>query len=205
MSGQITGVSGNDVIINAPLINPLDDQSLKTRTAVATKDTVITVYKLKSSAQITADAKTGQQEMADAQKQMSSAQAQIAKCGPVVPGAASSSNSTSGCDQANKDYAAALQQLNQANQLMDIYVKSDNASLSDLKAGMQITVYGEQTAPAANQTVAPLPGASNFADISEQAKFNVSQIVARESILFRPRRVFRVRPRQLLFLSTSAQ
>lgn len=48
LSGEITEISGNKIVFSTPLINPLDDESLKARTVLVTKDTEITIYKLKS-------------------------------------------------------------------------------------------------------------------------------------------------------------
>lgn len=175
LSGQITKVSGNEVTFTAPLVNPLDDESLKTRTAVADDKTTITLYRQKTADQITADQKAGQTETADAQSQIASFQKQLNKCGP-----GGTSSNTADCQKIYDDYNAAMQKLNDARALMDNFAKVDNAKLSDLQAGMQITVYGAEIKQAANQPAAPMPPAGNFTDISEQAKFTASQIIARE-------------------------
>jgi hypothetical protein len=60
---------------------------------------------------------------------------------------------------------------------MSPFAKVDNATLSDLKAGMQITVYGEKIDQTGNK---PMANPANFADISGSLKFNVSAIDARE-------------------------
>jgi hypothetical protein len=178
LSGQITGVNSNEVAFTAPLVNPLDDASLKTRTAVVTNDTTITLYRLKSADQLAADQQNGQKQMTDLQSQISSLQSQMNKCGPAAIGFTANS---ADCQTISKEYSDALQQMNQANQLMDMYVKVNNASLNDIKSGMQITVYGEKVQqPSNSQPAALAPLMNSFADISEQAKFNVSLIEVRE-------------------------
>jgi len=174
LSGKIKQVNGDEVSFTAPLINPLDDQSLTNRTAVITKDTVINLYRQKTSDQIAADQKTAQSNMADARSQLSSLQSQESKCMMMAP-TASTSTDKSDCQTVNKKYNAAQQEMNAAMQLSDMFTKVDNATASDLKADMQVTVYGAATAQTGNQV---MPG--NYADISGQVKFNVSQIVARE-------------------------
>ncbi|MDD4902580.1 MAG: hypothetical protein PHE24_05615 [Patescibacteria group bacterium] len=183
LSGQITKVSGNEITFTAPLPNPLDDESLKTRIAVVSKDTVITLYRLKPAEKAASDLKEGQAEMAVLQTQMAALQTQLNKC-MMPPAAAAQASAANGpseeCQAASKSYNEAIQKSNQAGQKMDAYEKVDKAAITDLKAGMQISVLGQEIKQADNQT-APMAMTGNFADISQQAKFTVSQVTAREA------------------------
>ncbi|HTX86724.1 MAG TPA: hypothetical protein VMC41_01490 [Candidatus Nanoarchaeia archaeon] len=175
LSGQITAINGQQITFSAPLANPLDNESLKIRIAVVTDQTVINLSRQKSAEQIRADQASGQKALSDIQSQISALQGELSKCAPGAATAASNSD----CAAISKNYADAILKQNQAIQQMDIFEKVDNASLADLKPGMQITVYAEKIAPAASQT-SGAPGTSNFADISQLLKFNVSLIEARE-------------------------
>jgi hypothetical protein len=175
LSGQITDISGNNITFTAPLANPLDDESLKTRTAVVANDTTITLYRQKSVEQMAQDQAAGQKAMTDLQGQISSLRIEMSKC--QAPTASSSAKSGDACATLSNEYADAIQKQNQINQQMSPFAKVDNATLSDLKAGMQITVYGEKIDQTGNK---PMANPANFADISGSLKFNVSAIDARE-------------------------
>jgi hypothetical protein len=181
LSGTISSINGQDIVFSTSLVNPLDDASLTSRTAVVTPDTVITLYRQKTPTQIAADQAAGQKAITDIQTQITTLQSQMSKCSQGNLVSPATPNSTSdACIATSKQYADALQKQSQIVQQMDVFEKVDNASLSDLKAGMQITVYGTKISQSVNQA-GPTPiAASSFTDISEQSKFNVSAIEARD-------------------------
>jgi hypothetical protein len=171
LSGQITGVSGNEITFSAPLLNPLDDESLKTRVATVSGDTVVNLYRQKTADQAAADLNAGQKTMEDLQLKINSLQNKVDKC-LVNPAG-------KGCDTAAQEYSDALQKQKQASEQMDAFEKISNPPLTDLKVGMQITVYGEKVRQPENQTVGS-PVTEAFSDISQAVKFTASLIEVRQ-------------------------
>lgn len=118
--------------------------------------------------------------MAEFQNQADSLRSLMSKCLPAGP-APVADNSDSDCQKISKDYADVLQKINQAGQKADMFEKIDKASAGDLKAGMQITVYGREIKQVENQAAPVVAITGNFEDISEKLKFETSRIEAREA------------------------
>jgi paraquat-inducible protein B len=137
---------------------------------------VITLYRQKSADQMAQDQQNGQKTMADLQSQISSLRIEMNKCQASIT---SSTKSGNDCAAISAELADAIQKQGQANQQMSPFAKADNATLSDLKAGMQITVYGEKINQTGSQPAGYL---GNFVDISQSLKFNVSALEVREML-----------------------
>jgi hypothetical protein len=183
LSGQITAINGKEISFSVSLRNPLDDESLKTRVAVIDDSTKITLYHYKDSEQSAVDRGDAQKTLSDTQGKISSLQDKIDKCRSSAA-EASSTNNSSNCDSLSQKYNDLLKKQTDAFKKMDMFDEVSNASLSDIKPGMQITVYGTaiNTATTTENGSAPMPGGSDLTDISNQAKFNVSRIEVRETL-----------------------
>ncbi len=178
LSGQIKEINGKEISFTAALINPLDDESLKTRIAVVNNDTKITVWKLKSADQAAKDRTEGQAQVAKAQKDIADLNAQIMVCeqkrtssstGPAVV-----IEESANCKAARAQSIELMKTMSDASLKMEMYQKIDNASLSDIKAGWNITAVALVTNKATSTMMA------QYENIVSSQKFTASAIDVRE-------------------------
>ena len=187
LSGQITAVKGKEISFKTALINPLDDESLKTRIAVIDNNTKITVWKLKTSEQAAKDQKESQATTASLQKESEALRATINDCNqkmmktaaPTAAPTAAITEESADCKTARAKSDANMKAMVDAQQKMDVYQKVDNASLSDVKVGWNISVMS-LALKTGDATKAPTPMMSQYENIASSQKFTASSIDVRE-------------------------
>lgn len=180
LSGQVKEVKGKEISFTAGLINPLDDESLKTRTVIVGDDTKITVYKLKNTEQLTKDREEAQASLASLQKENNSINTELSECNKAsMNGAtpATMTNESDSCKQAREKFNKNMQAMNEAQQKMDMYQKVDGAKLSDIQSGWNITVMAEVVKKGEDKDPAMM---SQYVNISSAQKFTASSIDVRE-------------------------
>jgi hypothetical protein len=151
LSGQVSSVSGNKIVFSAPLSNPLWDDSLKTRTAIISKDTVITVSTPLSPEQMQANQQAGQKQMTDLRAQMDALNSKLADCSPTE-------TASSTCGQNRQKINDLQTAMFAAQKLMMPISTQATGTLADILTGENISVISDQ-------------------DISEVPQFAVKQII----------------------------
>ena len=181
--GQITAVSGKEVTFTTNLINPLDDESLKTRTAVINDNTKINVWKLKSADQAAKDRANAQAALASLQKQSDTLRATVGVCdqkriNAVIPMVVV--DESADCKDARTQSDLIMKAMNDANAKMDMYQKIDNPSLSDIKAGWNITAVALAMKTSGSDKD-PMLLVLQYENIASVQKFTASSIDVHEA------------------------
>jgi hypothetical protein len=149
--GQVISVSGDKVVFSAPLSNPLWDDSLKTRTAVIDKDTIITISTPLSPEKMQANQQAGQKQMADLRAQIDTLNSKLANCSPTE-------TASSNCGQNRQKINDLQAAMFAAQSLMMSIPTQATGTLADISTGDNISVISDQ-------------------DISEAAQFTIKQII----------------------------
>jgi hypothetical protein len=178
LSGQVQSVNGKEVSFSTSLINPLDDESLKTRIAVINDDTKISVWKMKSAEQMAADQKDGQEEMAELQEESMELNKEMSSCMEKRM-ANPESGAGDACQAVNEKSNKMNQAMMAAQQKMDMYQKIENAGPGDIKAGWNISVTAAPAEKSAD-VESPMGMFSQYENIASSNKFIVSAIDVRE-------------------------
>jgi hypothetical protein len=150
LSGQVKSVSGNKIVFTAPLINPLWDDSLKTRTAIVDDKTVIMISTPLSPAEAQANQAAGQKQFADLRSQIDSLNTKVVKCSPGY-------SASSTCGQERTQLMDLQGQMMSSQRLMMPAPKQATGTIADIKVGQNISVSADQ-------------------NISELAQFTAKQI-----------------------------
>jgi hypothetical protein len=171
LSGQITKINGQKISFSTALVNSLDDESLKNRIADVDDNTEIILYRLKSADTLAADQKEAQTEMKTLQEQREVLHEKINQCGQAA------SQASKDCLETGVSYDYVTQQIVAAEKKMGIYEEIDNALITDLKEGMNITVIAQKVKASVDSK--PLLTVS-FENIAENPEFIAGTIQARE-------------------------
>ncbi|MDD4902583.1 MAG: hypothetical protein PHE24_05630 [Patescibacteria group bacterium] len=167
LSGTVLSVAGNEVSFSAPLVNPLQDENLKTRVAVVTADTKIYVYKLRSQAERDQAAKDSAAEIKKLQDDLAAVDAAFKNCGVKA--------NPAGCADEQKNRQDIQAQIFQLRSLSDQYAKAEG-TLADIKSGWLITAVAGK---AANQTD-NVSVEQRGVNIASAPKFEAASIEVRE-------------------------
>jgi len=139
MSGTVKEISGNKILIDVPLPNPLYDESLKTRSVVADK-AVLTVRKRRSQAEIEKNRAAGEKELASINAQIAAGENDLADCPPMTM---ATGNDVCAAKRENqKKLFMKMMEINSS--MMNEYYDVSNPSLSDIKAGDYINIKADQ-------------------------------------------------------------
>lgn len=184
LSGQVAAVNGKEISFTTELINPLDDESLKTRIAVIDDKTEITVWKLKSEEQAAKDREEAQAKLSVLQKESEALRANENACNQermgTAAGPAITGEESADCKIVRAKVMANMEAMSEAQQKMDMYQKIDNANSGDIKAGWNISVTA-QAIETGNEDNGPAMMRSQYENISSKQKFTVSSVDVRES------------------------
>jgi hypothetical protein len=163
LSGQVNKIVGEEITFSTKLLNPLDNDSLKTRIAVIGADTDITLVSLKSPRLSAADQEAIQKEITDLQTKQSVLQSEVIKCYKAMNSAQ--------CQKVSKKNDDLAEKITEAFQKMNPYEKARAASLNEIKPGMQITVFSKEIKSAdSNSSV------TSQEDISSKIKFDAKRV-----------------------------
>lgn len=185
LSGQVKEVSGKEISFNSNLVNPLDDEALKVRTAVVTGDTKVTIWKLKTPEQIANDQKDGQAKMASLQQESEDLRSTMMNCDKArmeIIAAPAANEESAECKDARNQFGEVMKKMDEARQQMDMYQKIENASLSDVKPGWSINVTSV-VIKKAGETDTPAAMMSQNENIASVQKFNAGSIDLREMMV----------------------
>jgi len=151
LSGQVETVSGDKVVFSVPLLNPLWDASLKTRTAVIGSATTITVSTQLAPEVMQANRIKAQTEMTDFSTAITALNTKLAKCAPAQ-------NASSTCAQEQKQLNDLQVQSSVAQRLLLAFSTDATGTISNIATGDNINVISDS-------------------DISEAAQFTAKQII----------------------------
>lgn len=170
LSGTIQSVSGKEVLFTASLVNPLQDASLRNRTAVITDQTKIFVSTLRPQAEIDQAIKNNAEELKKLQSAFTVAETALKTCLPK--------SSPSGCINEQGAEQKVRQQISQLQSVSAQYSRVEG-SLSDIKPNWMITVTAGKSA---NQT--PDQQSTNIANTPkfEAATIEIRQIVQKDTV-----------------------
>lgn len=132
LSGPVLSVSGNEIKFEAQLVNPLQDEKLKNRTAVVTDKTKIYVYSFRSLSDRSKAAKDSADEVNQLQTQLATLDIDEKTC------LNSEGVSSSSCQEKFKERQTIQQKLFQLQSLTEEYSMTEG-TLSDIKSGWLIT------------------------------------------------------------------
>jgi len=118
LNGSVKKISGNKIILSTNLINPLDDETLKTRTAVVDSNTIIEIQKEKTQEEITVE-EAEQSTKIDALKEQ---------------------KKTAVSEEEKMDLEMQIMDL----QMPIDFFKQEKAGIKDIKAGDNISVTAEE-------------------------------------------------------------
>jgi hypothetical protein len=156
--GVVKEVSGGKVVLEVPLRNPLDDESLKVRSVAADKAKIV-VRKRKEQAQLERDRLQAEKEMKVISEKMASLEKELSSC------AASASTEDDACSQKRSERERLFtQNMELSSKLMNEYYELPNASLNDIKQGYSLSVRAAE-------------------DISEKTDFSAVEIEATENMV----------------------
>ena len=182
--GQVKEVNGKEISFTSNLVNPLDDESLKTRTAVITGDTKVTIWKLKTQEQFASDQKDSQAKLTSLQKESDDLRATVMACdkarmGTAVAATPAATEESAECKTARNQSNEMMKKMDEAGQQMDMYQKIDNANLSEVKAGWNVSVTSA-TIKNDDKAGAPVAAMYQNENIASAQKFNAGSIDIRE-------------------------
>lgn len=161
LSGKILSVQGNEVKFEAPLVNPLQDESLKSRIAVVTAATKIYVSTPRTQAEMDKAIEDSAGEISKLQAELSASEVDIKDC-------FAKSGGPTGCTDAQKRQQTIQVKLDQLRSLSAASVRTEG-TMSDIKPGWLITVSAgkDEKAAAGNK-----PGEWGV-NIANEPKFEV--------------------------------
>jgi|WetSurMetagenome_2_1015567.scaffolds.fasta_scaffold220568_2 hypothetical protein len=134
-TGMAISVKDDKVVFSTSLPSPVLDDSLKTRTAVITNNTVIVLRKIKSTEQAKKDNQEGAAALADLEKRVQALKQTVSLCD------FSATSTTCAKAKTDLDKAATDQALVYNNQLPSTYVY--NGKPSDLTGNIQVVAYSD--------------------------------------------------------------
>lgn len=183
LSGQITAVNGKEISFTSSLLNPLDDESLKSRIAVVDDKTKVTVWKLKTSEQIAKDSESARASLNSLQKESVSLRSVISDCDQkrfsATAVSTSASEESSDCKDARAKLEVNMKSMSEAQQKMDMYQKVENATLNDVKVGWSVSAMSLVVKDGSDDKGSAL-ATSKYENISAKQKFVASSIDVRE-------------------------
>lgn len=157
LSGQVKSVKDDKIVFSSPLINPLWDNSLKTRTAVVSNKTIVIVRARLSQDKIQANRQAGQNKITALRTEVEALNAKLVKCLPAEITA------TSTCGQVRQKINSLQTEMMDAQRLtMNMFTEA-TGTLADIATGDNIAVISTQ-------------------NISEKAQFAVEQITIEKNL-----------------------
>jgi len=157
LSGQAKSVRGNKVVFSSPLINPLWDNSLATRTAIASNKTIVIVRAPISQEKIKANRQAGQERTTALRAEVEILNAKLMKCLPAEITA------TSTCGQERQKINSLQTNMMDAQRLMMNMFSEATGTLANIATGDNITVLSAE-------------------NISEKNQFAVEQIIIEKNL-----------------------
>jgi len=147
LAGDVKSVSGQKIVMNTALLNPLDDEDLMMRTINLTNDTKITVYKTKTQKEQESFRKNADSRLGNLRFQRSNLEKKIASCQPIDPMMiGEADDSSKDCMDVNNEYSELNTEIMELEMgIMDTHKKIENAKLSDIKKGYSIVIISNET------------------------------------------------------------
>lgn len=130
LTGSIIEVKDNKIVFEAPLVNPLDDDSLKIRTVVIDEETDLTLKKLKSEEDYRRDSKEAEAQVEVLQPEFDIAEKALKECESSAP--------KSGCSNYYNEYIRLKMDIRNANLAGGRYEIIEDFKLSEIKPGYLI-------------------------------------------------------------------
>lgn len=129
LSGVVKEVNGDEVVFEVDLVNPLQDESLRTRTAVVNEGTEIVILSPKTKEEIMADKEEYERKRSSLNRQEANIASELKDC----------LAERGDCDEIMDRQADISRQINEVKELLSQYDHQEGG-IEDIKPGFIITV-----------------------------------------------------------------
>lgn len=170
LSGKILSVQGNEVSFEAALVNPLQDESLKTRTAVIMDQTKIYTLSFQSPEVRQKAIEETAPQIKNLQGELITLEVDIKSCY-----GGQGSVSTLSCQDINKKKQTVLEELSRLQALSGEYLRSEG-KFSDIRPGLLITALAGK----AEKAFIDGGQAPDGINIANEQRFEVAAIEVKE-------------------------